>query len=84
MCGPCRNVQRGYDAGHKAGVARAARDARNAVPAPLAEEIVTFCRAYVLQPWPPGRPVPRSRALAKQVVQIADAELVADDEREAA
>lgn len=83
MCGPCRNVQRGYDAGHKAGVARAARDARNAVPAELAQEVVAFCRAYVLQPWPPGRPVPRSRALAKRVVQIADAELAAD-EREAA
>lgn len=83
LCGPCRNVARGYDAGHKAGMNRAARNARSAIPAELAEEIVAFCRAYVLQPWPPGRPVPRSRALAKRVVQVADAELAAD-ERDAA
>lgn len=84
LCGPCRNVERGYQAGYRAAMTRAARDARNAVPAELAAGIVAFCRAFVLQPWPPGRPLSQSRALAKQVVQIADAELVADDGQEAA
>jgi hypothetical protein len=84
LCGPCRNVQRGYDAGYKAAMTRAARDARNAVPADLVNDVVAFCRALVLQPWPPGRPVPRSRALARKVVQMADAELAVDDETQAA
>lgn len=80
LCGPCRWVDRGYSAGFRAGMTRAGRDVRNAIPADLVEGIVGFCRAYVLQPWPPGRPAPRSRTLAKRVVQLADAELVAGDD----
>lgn len=80
LCEPCRWVLRGYDAGYKTAITKASRDARNAIPVELVEGIVAFCRAFVLQPWPPGRPLSRSRALAKRVVQLADAELVADDE----
>lgn len=83
-CEPCKAARRGYDQGMEAAITRARREAASDVPAALAEQIVAFCRAYVLQPWPPGRPVPRSRALAKLVVQAADAELVAEEDGRAA
>jgi hypothetical protein len=75
----CTIARRSYDQGVKATIARARREAASTVSAPLAEEIVAFCRAYVLQPWPPGRPAPRSRELAKRVVRAVDAELTVDD-----
>lgn len=78
LCGPCRNVARGYDAGYKAAMTRAARD-RAALPLPLAEAVVRAMRAFVLR-----RPAPRLRELAIEVVRIADAELTADEHELAA
>lgn len=79
LCGPCRNVQRGYDAGYKAAMTRAARDAKAAIPEPLAEAMVRACRAIAFR-----EPVGRARRLAVQVVRIADAELCDDEGRRAA
>lgn len=78
LCGPCRNVQRGYDAGHKAATTRAARDARSTIRPELAAAVVKAMRAVLYR-----RPYPQLRELAVTVVRIADAEL-AVDEREAA
>jgi len=74
LCGPCRYTTRGYDAGYKAAMTRAAREARDAIPRPLAEAVVKACRAYVLR-----RPVPQFLQAASAVVRIAaDAEFEAD------
>jgi hypothetical protein len=78
LCGPCRNVQRGYDAGYKAAMTRAAREARSAIPRPLAEAVVKACRAFHYR-----RPVPQFQELARTVVQIADAELYGNEKCEA-
>jgi len=77
LCGPCRNVQRGYDAGHKAATTAAARNARNTISPELAENVVKAMRAFLYR-----RPYPQLRQLAATVVRIADAELC--DEREVA
>lgn len=74
LCGPCRYVARGYDAGYKAAMTRAAREAQEAIPRPLADAVVAACRAYVLR-----RPLPQFQAAASAVVRIAaDAEFEAD------
>ena len=78
LCGPCRNVQRGYDAGYKAAMTRAAREARNTISAELAEQVVKACRAFHYR-----RPVPQFQELARTVVQIADAELYGNEKCEA-
>jgi len=77
LCGPCRNVQRGYDAGYKAAITRAAREARSAIPRPLAEAVVKACRAFHYR-----RPIPQFQELARAVVQIADAELYGNEKCE--
>jgi hypothetical protein len=74
LCEPCRFVIRGYDAGYKAGLTKAGRDGRVAVPPRLGTAVVAACRAIAYR-----RPVPRIRELAVEVVRIADAELYDDD-----
>jgi hypothetical protein len=70
LCEPCRSVQRGYDAGYKAAMTKAGRDARTAIPRELAEAVVAAMRAFLWR-----RPYPQLRELAVAVVRIADAEL---------
>lgn len=78
LCGPCRYVTRGYDAGYKAATNRAAREARNAISAQLAASVVKAMRAVVYR-----RPYPQLRQLAATVVAIADAELYGNEKCEA-
>lgn len=77
MCGPCRNVVRGYDAGYKAAMTRAARDARNTISPQLAASVVKAMRAFLYR-----RPYPQLRELAATVVGMADAELYGNEKCE--